>query len=177
MFLFAQFDVSDALLAAALAVIILPLLIRSYRYFSRRSGDDGPIVRTVRPTRNSPERYHDQPAEVAQWQVTMHETARQLSAQLDSKMGALQELIAEADRATARLEAAAKPSTSIGQAETSRPATDTAESSTMEGSPLQHHRDEVYLLSDYGYDPAEIARRVGATVGQVELVLSLRGKR
>ena len=36
----------------------------------------------------------------------MHETARELSAQLDSKMSALQALIAEADRAAARLEAA-----------------------------------------------------------------------
>jgi len=175
MSLFAQFDLSDALLAAALAVIILPLLIRSYRYFSRRSGDNGAIVRTVRPPRNSPQQYHDQPAEAAQWQVAMHETARQLSAQLDSKMGALQELIAEADRAAARLEAAAKPSTPIGQAETIEPAIDTAESSTMEGSPLQDRCEQVYLLSDYGYDPAEIARRVGAAVGQVELVLSLRG--
>ena len=36
----------------------------------------------------------------------MHETARELSAQLDSKLSALQALIAEADRAAARLDAA-----------------------------------------------------------------------
>jgi DNA-directed RNA polymerase specialized sigma24 family protein len=43
---------------------------------------------------------------MAQWEVQMHELTRELSARLDSKMGALGQLIREADRAAARLETA-----------------------------------------------------------------------
>ena len=37
-------------------------------------------------------------------------------------------------------------------------------------------QEEIYTLADYGYEPAEIARRVGTPVGEVELILSLRGR-
>ena len=35
-------------------------------------------------------------------------------------------------------------------------------------------REEIYRLADYGFAAAEIARRVGSPVGEVELILSLR---
>ena len=104
--MFAQFDIFNVLTIAALSLIIAMLLLRSYRYFSRRKVDNAPIVRTTRPTNDDKRRYLDSPDEVARWQVAMHETARELSAELDSKMVALQVLITEADRAAARLEAA-----------------------------------------------------------------------
>src|SRR5271166_5959482 len=66
------------------------------------------------------------PDDLAQWEVGMHETARQLSAQLDAKLSLLQSLIVEADRAAARLEDAldrAYPTLPPGsQAESLRPA-------------------------------------------------------
>lgn len=37
--------------------------------------------------------------------------------------------------------------------------------------------DEIYALADYGFAPAEIAGRIGSPIGEVELILSLRGKR
>jgi len=37
--------------------------------------------------------------------------------------------------------------------------------------------EEIYALADYGLAPAEIAQRVGSPIGEVELILSLRGKR
>ncbi len=46
------------------------------------------------------------PVETGPWEVQMHELARELSARLDSKMRALEQLTREADRAAARLEAA-----------------------------------------------------------------------
>ena len=36
--------------------------------------------------------------------------------------------------------------------------------------------EEIYTLADYGYEPAEIARRVNTPVGEVELILSLRSR-
>ena len=43
--------------------------------------------------------------------------------------------------------------------------------------PADERYEEIYLLADYGFDAAEIARRVGSPVGEVELILGLRGKR
>ncbi len=37
--------------------------------------------------------------------------------------------------------------------------------------------EEIYMLADYGLAPSEIAQRVGSPIGEVELILSLRGKR
>jgi hypothetical protein len=145
------------------------------------------------------------PDDLARWDVEMHETARQLSAQLDAKLSLLQSLIAEADRAAARLEDAldrAYPTLPPGsQAESLRPAaglshdvrhdpeTVVAGSSastngstsgiTGDGDPppvtdRARRRGEIYRLADYGFAAAEIARRVGSPVGEVELILSLR---
>lgn len=129
----------------------------------------------------------------------MHETARELSAQLDAKLGLLQSLTAEADRAAQRLEAAiarVHPLIPPGsQAESLRPisaeenfelykagAEEAATSSTgadsqsdlPAGSDRSRSREEIYQLADYGFVPAEIAHRVGSPVGEVELILSLR---
>ncbi len=135
--------------------------------------------------------------DLAQWEVSMHETARQLSAQLDAKLSLLQSLIAEATGAAQRLEEAlnrAYPTLPPGsQAESLRPATEhlrdvgwnpesaPAESnrSTSDDQPPQptdraRRREEIYRLADYGFDTAEIARRVGSPVGEVDLILSLR---
>jgi hypothetical protein len=127
----------------------------------------------------------------------MHETARQLSAQLDAKLSLLQSLSAEADRAASRLEEAierAHPTLPPGsQAESLRPAAErdreafsplqdagveldriAAEPAPPEGADRSRRRDEIYHLADYGFAPAEIARRVGSPIGEVELTLSLR---
>jgi hypothetical protein len=104
------------------------LLMRTSRYFNRqrreepkwmrearprydggataysRSGDSSTAAPTTPPTTS--QRYLDATPKTAQWEVDMHETARELKAQLDSKMSALQALIAEADRAASRLEVA-----------------------------------------------------------------------
>jgi len=48
----------------------------------------------------------DAPASLLAWEVHMHETAREVSAQIDTKLRLLQQLVAEADRAATRLERA-----------------------------------------------------------------------
>jgi hypothetical protein len=138
------------------------------------------------------------PDDLARWEVEMHETARQLSAQLDAKLSLLQSLIVEADRAAARLEEAldrAYPTLPPGsQAESLRPvstsgrddlhlpgdAADTQHCDPSEEPPRTTDRtrrhEEIYRLADYGFAPAEIARRVVMPVGEVELILGLREK-
>jgi hypothetical protein len=104
------------------------LLMRTSRYFNRQRQEEPKWTRAARPRHDSSaaaysrssdnstaapatpltvaERHLDASPKTAQWEVDMHETARELKAQLDSKMSALQALIAEADRAASRLEAA-----------------------------------------------------------------------
>lgn len=179
-------------LAILIACIGL-LLMRSHRAFSRQARHQPAMVQVPRP-KSEPGGYKPgAPAEMARWEVSMHDTARDLSAQLDSKMAALEQLIREADRAAARLEAALDRTQRQGeaephlapfrpgnQAEALRALGSTAEkqSQTEPSRPAADVRyQEIYTLSDYGYPSSEIAQRIGSPVGEVELILSLRDKR
>jgi len=85
-----------------LAVILLGLIFlvrRSYRYFGR--GRHGRGAKTAQEKRRHAV---DKPVDVLRWEVEMHETARALSAQLDSKMSALQALVQSAQQEADRLE-------------------------------------------------------------------------
>jgi hypothetical protein len=135
------------------------------------------------------------PANLAEWEVQMHETARQLSAQLDAKLSLLQALIADAERVAARLENALERAHRAlppgSQAEALRSVAEHGrdlseldaaviepELSAPGEEPPAYDRArrhaEVYRLADYGLAASEIARRVGSPVGEVELILSLR---
>jgi hypothetical protein len=148
-----------------------------------------------------------------------------LLAQLDSRIGALEQWIREADRVAARLESALADarratagSTAAGHAphepDTMKssstavpdPSSQTAPGETPPRSQAdglrsagiagpkpqpEMHEDtmtvarpsadrryeEIYTLADYGLDAGEIAQRVGSPVGEVQLILSLRGQR
>ena len=213
--LFAEGDFPTLLVLGILAMTIGFLLWRSHRYLARQGKGSSPLVHTARPTPSRQGLALDAPDDVARWEVEMHDTARELCGQLDSKMGALEHLIREADRAAARLEAALEAAPQpAGQARSGKRATKRASRSFGEPDPLQaqpgnqaealksagagdhdaasrhvpqgegrerpsaeHRYEEIYLLSDYGFDTTEIARRVGSPVGEVELILGLRRQR
>lgn len=185
-----DFGGSTLIFLLALALTVAVLLMRSHRYLARRRREDTGSLQPEGTWHRGPARdgsHTAAPPEVANWEVHMHETARELMGQLDSKMRALQALTAEADRAAARLEAALgetdKPPRPADQAEGLAPAPtpDAAErpDATPEAlpQPPESRREEIYTLADYGYDAREIARRLGAPVGQVELTLRLRKER
>jgi hypothetical protein len=191
-------------LVAGVAVIAGLLLLRSNRYYARQrreSASSSPF-----PPRDDLASRGEEPEDMDHWEVQMHDTARDLSAQLDSKLSMLQALVAEADRAAARLEAAlahaAEPAPPVGPASPGRaagadspprpaefvPRMNQQARSLQHGEPVprgtaapiaaprDRHQEEIYTLSDYGYEPAEIARRVNRPIGEVELILSLRGR-
>ena len=61
----------------------------------------------TRPAENvEPGHNLDAPADVARWEIQMHDTARDLSGQLDSKIAILQQLIRTAEEHIVRLERA-----------------------------------------------------------------------
>jgi hypothetical protein len=158
----AQLTDPQLLLLAVMALTAMILLVRARRYFGQRSREKSPRTSDGPLSSSFSSRCAETPDAMAGWEVQMHDTARRLSAQLDSKMSALQALIAEADRAAARLEAA--------QAGAARPA------ATEDSGPSPHGHAEIYTLADYGYSPHEIAHRIGIPIGEVELILGQRTK-
>jgi len=50
-------------------------------------------------------------------------------------------------------------------------------STSPERPAVDRRYEEVYLLADYGFEPGEIASRVRMPIGEIQLILSLRGKR
>ncbi len=192
----------------ALALTIAVVLLRTQRYYARNT--------SARPSYEPPPRQDPSPRAhtlgapppMVDWEVQMHDMARELAAQLDSKIGVLEHLIREADRAAARLEAAvaaqragssvldaaerlerltpsaphetgppisqAEALKAAGGADRALPAPRAPEQSAGERPPAESRYESIYTLADYGYDPAEIARRTGTPVGEVQLILSLR---
>ena len=192
------------------------LFLRSQRYFARQRDDAAFADRPATPPSERQSTAVSQ--EMTRWEVEMHDTARQLSGQLDGKLSALGHLIREADRAAARLEAALSASGSStlecgdspqlslppdaggasahadageeppgnqaralqaggAAGEPAEPPAGAAPPSATPCPPVDRRYDEIYLLADYGFDPAEIGRRVNMPVGEIQLILSLRAKR
>jgi len=89
---------------AALAVAIVILLRRSYRYFGRRSKAGGPIVHVPPAGSRTRGGARDAEAQRLSEEVRMHETARELSARLDSKISVLEYLTGMAQQQIKRLE-------------------------------------------------------------------------
>ena len=194
---------STVLLVVMLGIVGY-LLFRSKRYFARlQNNPSKPVFSSEAATR---QRYANVPPAVADWEVEMHDFAREVAGQLDSKMSGLSSLIREADRAASRLEAAVAaaerkgvalrpetsalpadapdrhpPSPPIDQAAplkaVSSPALSAVATDASELPSPDRRYDEIYLLADYGFDTNEIARRVNIPAGEIQLILSLRTRR
>ena len=187
MVLFAEGNQSIMVLClAALAITASFVLVRTQKNLARqRQASRAEAL----PRPREREEPHVGPQDLLRWDVAMHETARDLSAQLDSKASVLQHLIREADRAAARLEAARqateapspRPKSQAEALRSSLQAENLAGLSLEKATPAVSANDaryqEIYMLADYGYPAGEIAQRLGSPVGEVELILSLRKQR
>jgi DNA-directed RNA polymerase specialized sigma24 family protein len=149
------------------------LLFRSHRYFTQQRSNRSPWTSHGRDAVSRPAHPLGDPPEAVNWEVQMHDFARQMKGELDSKMSALQALIAEADRAAARLEQALQNSPTGGNF---LPTSQADALHSASSSPPQR-REEIYALADYGLPPNEIAHRTGTPIGEVELMLNLREKK
>ncbi|MBL8830318.1 MAG: hypothetical protein JNM18_25295 [Planctomycetaceae bacterium] len=117
--------------------------------------------------------------ELERWEVRMYDLARDLSAQLDSKMSALQHLVNLADERIAelqRLEAHAPSSATTDG--TGTQAERLTQSSVGEGEQgtgrVSSRQRQIYELADAGHSSHSIAAIVDLPVGEVELMLGLR---
>jgi hypothetical protein len=126
--------------------------------------------------------------------VEMLETARQMTAQLDTRAAKLELLIRQADQrleavkavgssapgATATAAAATAPSADASQASNAveenrdvEPASPAPAILPAETPPDPRHA-EIYAMADSGRSPHEIARSLDRPNGEVELILALR---
>ena len=193
--LFAQSDLWPVFAIVGLGLIIAMLMLRGQRRRTRGRGDDhSPRVSQVGLDLSQ---YGGRADAQGRWEVEMHDRTREMTGTLDSKMSALQSLIADADRAAVRLERAlgevgdrksdgdessscdgARPVPGTGETPVApEPGTGETLGVREDGdrqSDLQ--REQVFTLADYGHPPSEIAARLDRPVGEIELILRLRGK-
>jgi hypothetical protein len=192
---------SSSLLLLAGAVLALWLVMRrgaTTRQSAWRKSreEDGPHRLTAKAKMQSTD---EAPADFFRWQVEMHETARELKGELDSKLAALQALVIMARQESERLEAALAKlqdvdmsprhdflSRMAGLADPAELANPDALSAVAEALPAAppcipgdlFDRDrlagEAYRLADRGLSASDIAMHLRLPVGDVELLLSLR---
>ena len=109
---------STIVFLAAMCAAILILLRRWSRYYRRSPRDASPLVHVKRPNQTDRSRPRDADAERIRAEVALHETARELSAKLDSKIRVLEYLTGTAEGQILRLEVLLDEAQRIDSAET-----------------------------------------------------------
>jgi len=193
-----SFDASSVLTLAGVALGVYLLLRQTLRLPRDEGSGPKPFNRLTRQHRGeNPDT--DSPPELLRWQVEMHDTARELKGELDSKLSALQALVLIARQESQRLELAIK---SAEELETAPPRDRLARieglaepkalansdslvqvANEMPPLPAEVAADlfvadqrmmEICRLLEKGHPAAEISRRLGLPLGEIELLLSLR---
>lgn len=182
------------LMAAGVALAAFVLLRASWRRRISPRANPPSLAESSRDRALS-----DAPPALLRWQVEMHETARDLKAELDSKLSALQTLVAMARQERALLEATLSR---LQEADRERPrstltvieelgdpaALDDPERLAEVAARVSTLADEVprdlfdrdrqslavSRLADQGVPPTSIAEHLHLPLGDVELLLSLR---
>jgi hypothetical protein len=190
---------SSLLMLAGVAVAVYLLMRRSGQTVLQPDSEpEGERFRLSAP-RSRDRALADAPDDVLRWQVEMHETARDLKAEIDTKLAALQALVILARQESERLERALLRAEGIdltaprdtlaaiesladpaALADPDRLARLAAQMPALPGglrSDLfaeNDHRVAIAQLAEQGLAPAEIARRLRIPLGEVELLLNLR---
>jgi hypothetical protein len=140
----------------------------------------------------------DTPAHLARWEIELHELAREATAQVDTKLRLLQEYLRAADEQAQRLESLLTRAAEVGAAPEAWTWQPAAERNLDSGLPLEQaaarlrtaprgaprprsdgdstRQRQIYSLADSGLGSRAIAQQTGYPIGEVELVLSLRGR-
>jgi DNA-binding NarL/FixJ family response regulator len=159
-----------------------------------RSKRDEPSPREIRKQfgqRDKQQPLVDAPPDLLRWQVEMHETARDLKAEIDTKLAALQALAIVARREAERLETAIGRAAAISaeRPDTLEQIARLAERAAPSGQPRLEQvvarlpnaacpslppAEVIDQLTERGLSAAEIADRLSVSLGDVELAQSLR---
>ena len=115
--------------------------------------------------------------DLEQVMLELDELSRQIHGRIDTKLARLEAIIGDADRRIEKLSALVtaaegKPASSV-TFERNSP----RETPSVSADVDEQRYAAVYRLSDSGKNPEQIAREVGRTTGEVELILALRKAR
>ncbi len=172
-------------MCAAGMLLVIFFLNRRSRVYGRRSrlAKHAKHQPLVEPDRDAA--LIDAPREILRWQVGMHDLARDLKAELDSKISVLQATMRLAREESERLDAAILRAEQLGlssRRDTLSEIERIAQEADSTTGSLPHLQDqlldgrsrEIYDLADRGCGPQAIAETTGVPRGDVELLLSLR---
>ena len=87
---------SSLLFAMGVLIMIVVLMRRWNRYYKRQRSPQRNARREALATSKAQQPLMDAPPEILRWQVEMQETARDLKAELDTKIAVLQRLTIDA---------------------------------------------------------------------------------
>ncbi len=166
-------DMSESLVPLAVALIAVTLLMSSLRR-RQRSRAAQPVRETplreppeVKPPRDKFRRDMDNLL------VELQELSRRISAEIDVRFSRLEKVIADADRRIAVLHRLSRDAKD-GVEQLAKPMSTRPADRSVEADP--RHKI-VYDLADAGQSPLEIARDLGKTPGEVEVILNLRRRK
>jgi hypothetical protein len=157
------------LVPLAILVLAIVLLLRP-----RRLGGTGPSASALRTPPAASKSQDRLRRDLEALMVELQDLSRKISAEIDTRFAKLEAAMRDADRRIATLtrlnRKTGQPSGHGVPAEpgASPPPEDIAEPD------LRHAI--VYELADTGLKPVDIARQLGKTTGEIELILNLRGK-
>jgi TolA-binding protein len=177
LFLAASFPFSkdDSTQWVVLAVGVLATLYLIMRGKGKRRRD--PMERPSMPSLSQQRQVE---RDISTLMVEMLETARQMTAQLDTRAARLELLMKEADAKLAALKAASSTTATTQATPPVQPEATPACAAPIEETvpkvetPPDPRHAEVYDLADQGRSPHEIARHLNRPNGEVELILALR---
>jgi len=155
------------LVPLAILVVVIFLLLRP-----RRIGGKGPSAAALRtpPAASTSQDRRDLEALI----VELHELSRKINADIDTHFAKLEAGMRDADRRIATL---TRLTRKTGQPSgPGVPAEPGATPPPEDNSDPNLRHAIVYELADSGLKPVDIARQLGKTPGEIELILNLRGK-
>ncbi len=168
-----------------LVFILVKRSVRRARRGNRRATHNLPNVK--QPSTDSP--LADAPPDLLRWQVEMHDTARNLKGELDSKMSALQALVIMARQEIVRLDSLLNRAAAVDHQVPSGddfdddldalPISTRSRREAMKTWPYgmpgdQQQRSAVFTLADQGNNAKAIADRLGVSIGDIEMILGCR---
>jgi hypothetical protein len=109
--------------------------------------------------------------------VELHDMARQMTAQIETRAARLELLIQEADRQIARLAALEAPPGAAPEPAAAEPGRTPMRLVTDSADPNTQRHADIYRLADEGLDARQIAQRLARPAGEIELLLALRRQR
>ena len=160
----AEFSPGSFAFLALIAVVTFVLLMRVQRQLKRSQSADRPGA--VRPSER-----HDPSASFSggqreRWEVQMHDLARDLMAQLDTKARIVQDLLRRVDERIAQLERL--------QPDEPRPIATPPRVEAPLSVPAGRRQEAIFARADRGASNQDIAQELDLPIGEVELILSLR---